>query len=320
MSGAAEYFRSELDGFAACGLRNQKLELVVVPALGANIVSLRSLASGREWMWRRPDPARLFANAWGDAFPGSPLRGAVECIPTIAVCTVAGRQLPDHGEAWTAVWELDEAALLEGEIRTSVRLPVSELEFTRSIRMEGTAVRFEYRVVNRGLRATACLWAFHPLLRIEADDRLELPESIVSLRAKVSRGFGEPGGRAVWEWPEVAPGLRLDRVGDGLPPNSFAKLFADFTECGVGWAALSGRAERLEFRFDPATIPYLGLWLTNGGWNDLTHLAIEPASAATDSLADAIATPLEPGGERAWRFEIHCLAKEASCGTCNSPA
>ncbi len=291
------------DGFAACGLRTEELELVVVPGLGAAIASLRSVRSGREWMWRPPGAGSLFANGWGDPFERSPLTGAVECVPTIAACRVAGRELPDHGEAWTASWEISESAFRDGCIRTSVRLPVSRLSFSRSIRLNGPVARFEYRIDNPAQEAVPYLWAFHPLFTVENGDRLELPTSIRCVRVGESRGYPGLAATGTWDWPAPRPGIRLDRVGCG-PEDSFVKMFARFIGPSSGWAALCRGAERLEFRFDPSEIPYLALWLTHGGWHGFTHLAIEPTSHMADSLAE-VRTNLLPGsGGRYWKFDI----------------
>ena len=300
----AEALISERDGFPAYGLRTEELELFVIPELGANVASLRSVRSGREWMWQRPDGLGLFANAGGDAFERSPLTGAVECVPTIVPCTVAGRALPDHGEAWTAAWEIDEADFRDRTIRTSVRLPVSQLEFSRSIRLDGPVARFEYRIGNPSPEPASYLWAFHPLFAVETGDRLELPDSIHCVRASVSQGYADIANSGVWNWPEPLPGVRLDRIGADGRPNSFAKFFADFSECADGYAALCCGAERLEFRFDPRQISAVGLWFTHGGWHGFTHLAIEPTSDMSDSLAEVRPHLLPPGSERCWQFEI----------------
>jgi hypothetical protein len=114
--------------------------------------------------------------------------------------------------------------------------------------------------------------------------------------------------------PTIAPCTVSDRA---LPdhgeawPASFAKLFAGFSACGDGWAALCRGDERLEFRFDPKEVQYLGLWFTNGGWHGFTHLAIEPAGSMAGSLAEDGSKLLPPSGEYCWRFEIGLSAKES---------
>jgi hypothetical protein len=233
-------------------------------------------------MWQRPDAVGLFPNALGDPFEQSPLTGAVECLPTIAPCAVPGRMLPDHGEAWTSAWELDEAAFRCGAIQTSVRLPISQLEFSRSIQLDGPVARFAYRIVNPSPQPASYLWAFHPLFAVGTGDRLELPASIQSVRAAASQGYPCLAETGEWKWPEPVPGFRLDAVGDGSRPDSFAKVFADYSECREGYAALCRGDERLEFRFDPKEVSGLGLWLrTAVGRASPTSRLSPPAIRAT---------------------------------------
>ena len=50
-------------------LSNEDVELAVVPELGAKIISLKDLRTGREWMWHPPGGLKLFRNLPGDDFP-----------------------------------------------------------------------------------------------------------------------------------------------------------------------------------------------------------------------------------------------------------
>src|ERR1700682_5913207 len=94
-------------GFGVFILGNQEVELAVVPELGARIISLKDLRTGREWLWRPAGGRELFRDGAGDSFENSPLAGLDECLPTIAPCCWQGRDLPDHGEVWAAAWTLD---------------------------------------------------------------------------------------------------------------------------------------------------------------------------------------------------------------------
>ena len=87
-------------GFGARILRSAVLEVVVVPDLGAKVVSLKNLCTGREWMYHPNNIHNLFQNKPNDDFAKSPLVGWDECLPTIAPCTWRGRSLPDHGEKY----------------------------------------------------------------------------------------------------------------------------------------------------------------------------------------------------------------------------
>src|ERR1041385_3849854 len=94
-------------GFEVFTLANNEIELGVVPELGGRIVSLKNLRTRREWLWHPLGGRKLFRNQAGDSFERSPLVGMDECLPTIAPCSWQQRNLPDHGELWTADWSVD---------------------------------------------------------------------------------------------------------------------------------------------------------------------------------------------------------------------
>lgn len=122
-------------GFETYWLNNGEVELAVVPDLGAKIISLKNLRTGREWMWHPSGGLKLFRNRPGGDFSQSPLVGADECLPTIAPCSRQGRELPDHGEVWSVPWEVDFGAAKNGIRKASVRLNISPFEFVRTLEL-----------------------------------------------------------------------------------------------------------------------------------------------------------------------------------------
>src|SRR5271168_38920 len=137
-------------GFEVYVLSNEYVELAVVPELGAKIISLKDLRTGREWMWHPSAPLKLFQNVPGDAFSQSPLAGADECLPTISPCIWRGRELPDHGEVWNLPWKTNPNALENGILKTSVQLKMSPFDFERAIELRGNEIHINYQLHNRG--------------------------------------------------------------------------------------------------------------------------------------------------------------------------
>lgn len=65
----------------------------------------------------------------------------------------------------------------------------------------------------------------------------------------------------------------------------------------------------MTFTWNTAECDTLGLWLTRGGWNGHHHLALEPATGAADSLADAVTQSKRPGllaphSSKGWRVQL----------------
>jgi galactose mutarotase-like enzyme len=270
-------------GFATYVLASSEVELAVVPELGARIVSLQDQRTGREWLWHPADGLKLFRNQPGDRFEAGPLVGVDECFPTIAPCRYQGRNLPDHGELWTAAWAVDHDAWEAGLLRTSASTEISPFDFSRTIELVGSEVRLQYQLTNRSATKENFLWALHPLLRLQAGDRLELPSST---RALLN---GEP-------WLD-----NLSVSGAGECAKVFAAPVAD------GFAAISNRTtgDRLEFEWSPTENNVLGVWLTRGGWHGHEHFALEPTNSDADTLSSAAASGrcgTLPGGQTiSWR-------------------
>lgn len=298
-------------GFAVVRLANAQVSVAVVPELGAKVVSLRSVENGREWLWRPPGSLRLFRNRPGDDFARSTLIGWDECIPTVSACRVGGRDVPDHGDAWSAAWELDAAALATGAIRTLLRLPGGPLEFSRTVSLEGSAVHLDYELANRGGEPEPFLWAMHPLLTLEEGDRIRLPRGVRSVRVSGLKNLDLPAG-GTWKWPEALPGVNLEAMELGKP-DAYAKLFAGPLQDGRAGIENVRTGARLEFRWQVEAMPYLGIWITRGGWNGFHHPALEPTNVPFGSLADALGYPqpelfVPAKGMRKWRVTLDVAA------------
>jgi len=255
-----------VQGFKAYVLTNGLVRITVVPELGARIISLKDLRTGREWLWHPDGAQKLFRNGARDGFESSPLAGIDECLPTIAPCSWQRRDLPDHGEVWAAAWSVDSNAWERALLRTRVRLAISPFEFERTIELRANEVRLSYQLKNRGAVEEFYLWAMHPLLRLQSGDELDLPAS--------TRGLLDD---ASWLY-----GLNSTR-----PNGNGEKIFA--SRLSEGRAAIKNPRTRdhLQFEWDAAENNTLGLWLNRGGWHGHHHFALEPANGEPDDLTAA---------------------------------
>ncbi len=278
-------------------------------ALGAKIISLKNLETGREWMWRPPGPLRLFRNDPGDAFDDSPLVGADECFPTISPCEWMGRSLPDHGEIWGIPCTVDEHAWDQGFIKTTAHCKTSPFIFERIVSLHDNEVRLDYRVKSLSRKKEIFLWALHPLLEVKAGDRIELPRNIESIRIESADGL--PGMRpgSIRPWPVPVAGVDLESIDFSMHEPSFVKFFAEPLNEGRAALANSRSGERLVFEFDTRRNGALGVWINRGGWHDYEHVALEPTNLACDSVADGSrrdprTISLSREGEKTWTIKL----------------
>jgi galactose mutarotase-like enzyme len=307
-----ESFTESEGAFEILGIRNEFVEIKVVPELGGRILSLRDRHSGREWM-DRPQCRALFRNAYGDDFTKGTFVGADECIPTVNPLQWKGRTLPDHGEVWSLGWNIDEEVLREGMIRTSVDLPVSPLTFSRTITLCGEKVQLDYEVTNRGEEEELFLWAHHPLYAIQPGDTLQLPASVREVLVTGAAGSVATLAGTRCAWPEPKPGIHLDEL--DLGGEGYVKCFAGPLQHGEASIVNRSTGAGLEMHWDAQHNPWLGIWLTRGAYMGFHHLAIEPTNGGGDALdalipdsssmnAGSAQAPLLPRQSRAWHLDI----------------
>jgi len=291
-------------------LENALIRAEVAPARGGKFISLWSKRTGTEWLL---PPLRRYDETSTDAgFELWDGGGFDECLPTVAPTATA----PDHGEAWRHAWDEEEFS------HNSVLLQTTALNgavtFARRAHLDRASLVLDYSVENRSDVTQSLLYCAHPLLRVEEGDLILLPPEVRSLviEGSVGNRLGQRGDRVAWPRPKAEEDLSIV----GLPDGSQAdKLFAGPLAHGSCALLRKSIDEGIEVTFDSRVLPHLGLWICRAAWPESGirkqyTVALEPASAPFDSLADAeraqMAWKLAPGERRVWTLcfrldEVH---------------
>lgn len=208
------------------------------------------------------------------------------------------------------------------------------------------AVRLEYRLTNLSPFPLRYLWSAHPLFDVRPGTRVLLPHG-VRVRTDWSKDgrLGPLGTEHAWPVARVTtPGGGAGSDGDtdgGTAPldvlpdataGSADKLYTMRlpTTPDAGWCALydpgagssgtsgtgdsqsAGGGEFVAFRFDPARVPYIGVWLNLGGWplsgEPCFNVALEPCTGYPDRLDLAVqrdeAATLPGSGVVEWTLRL----------------
>ena len=277
-------------------MQNGDIRTVILPELGGKIGSLVSRKTGREFFLQHPD--RPYRRArYADPMGEYDISGFDECLPTVSECPYpdppfAAAIMPDHGEVWSRPWKLEirgEELILEME---GVRLPYL---LRRKTRLAGPVMELDYEITNTGNRAFKYLWSAHPLLTVQAGAQIVLPPDVSEVLVDYSAGNRFAIGKSI-TWPHalLADGSSADLTTIRGPQQRTAdKLFTPRLSQGYCGVRFPGTGEAVFFRFDPQLVPYVGLWICQGGFPadgppEFT-LALEPCNGRPDSLARAIA-------------------------------
>lgn len=307
-------------GLSALAIESEVLRIVVVPELGAKIVSLFDKCGQREWLVgpvQQPKPI-----GYGMRFVDQDMSGWDESFPTIEPCKYPGdgkyfgRSLPDHGEVWAVPWRRENNP--PNTLTFSVQGTALPYKLLRTISFSAPDIlRLDYSVTNTGTEAINYLWAAHPQFVADDETRIVLPphvEKVLNVRAG-SRwgGVGE-----YYQWPQ---GIAADEKPYSLNQLGFAALhpcrkFYLPPEVQIDWAMLadygSGRALRLNWF--PMELPYLGIWIDEGVYSIAPVISLEPTTGFYDSLATASENGrvayLAPGEARHWSLSVQILGMD----------
>jgi galactose mutarotase-like enzyme len=306
---------TQVDGQRGIALQNDAVRVVVLPGVGAKIVSCADVRTGHEYVWRNPDRA-IVPPPYAAAFDQYDISGWDECFPGIGQCVYPegpwqGTVVPDHGELWTLPWHAEPQP--DG-VRLWVHGARFPYTFEKRIALTDDGFATFYRVHNPTAFPFTCVWSTHPLFVATPQTRVLLPEGV---RVRLEVSFTGRLGPLLAEhpWPRTR-----DRRGQEVDLSLFGpegqgeadKLYT--TPVAVGWAALHDGAsdQWLAFTFDPAEVPLVGYWANRGGWppdRPCFNLALEPCSGCPDRLDIAIPRgeyqTVPPEGDLAWRLDVH---------------
>jgi galactose mutarotase-like enzyme len=303
-------------GLTQLTLDNSRIHATVLPELGGKMSSLVRVATGREFL--RPAASQPVKPAvYGAVFGSRDANGFDECFPTIAACQYIGEYfgglaIPDHGELWSSRWQFE----IRGEelwlAATGRRLPFI---FRKRIRLEDETVAIQYELESVTDAPFHYLWSAHPLLRVDPGCRIILPTDVTDVLVESSRNqrLGNHGDSARWPRTSLADGSETDLSILGDPSRQTAdKLFTPRLSQGACGLYYPDSNESVSFHFNSAVVPYLGIWICEGGWPNPEDghytVALEPCTSPVDSLAEAVgrgdSAEIRPGTKRFWELRV----------------
>ncbi len=301
-------------GLEAWALESDMLRVVIVPELGAKIVSLLDKRAGHEWLVGPMRPPRLIE--YGAPFTEQDMSGWDEMMPTIEACTYPGpgayanRALPDHGEVWSLPWTRKESE--DNVLAFSVLGRALPYRFQRTARLiDSDTLQLDYQLSNLGTGPFHYLWAAHPQFTCDTETVIILPPEIQEVCSVLpGRPWGPAGTRLTWP-VAVAPdgnGFQLDHIGRASRHD--CRKFYLPPEVHADWAELRNprTATSLHLKWSHDSIPYLGIWIDEGMYNSVSVVALEPSNGYYDSLARAYsndrAKTIEGGTTHAWTLAV----------------
>jgi hypothetical protein len=272
-------------------MENERLQVTILPDVGAKIYDLVCKRTGRNFLWHNPriSPQMYaidsnFDNYW--------CGGWDEGFPTCDACDHGGEHYPNLGELRAVHWNVTSAEAVGGNavVELTVFGPISPVRARKTVILQSgqPVLAMRYEIENLGPLPLDFIWGTHPAINPSARMILRIPTKTGIVGQASHPSLGEPGQRYAWpivETPVGATDMSRTQAGDtGISCVHYA------TNLEAGWYAVEDEATGDGFllTFPVALCPYLWLWLTYGGWRGYHHVIVEPWTSYPVNLATAV--------------------------------
>ena len=277
----------EFKGSKAILLENSYLKAIILPSIGGKVAFLFSkekefelIFQNKEASYKKPtiyDDFGLYdAAGFDDAFP-SINKGKIK---------VGDKEIeyPDHGEIWSGDFSYE---LNDQKIELHFKSSILPYIYKKTISLNKKELLLEYEIQNIGSEDFPCIWAAHFLINCEENMEIYLPKGTKNvINVKDSDYLGNIG--TIHSYPNT---LDLDNKVYNLNkvfPKSYNKCEKYYTyenlEEGICGAYYPNKNITYNLKFDKNVFPYIGLWVTEGGFRGDYNCALEPANGFYDSI------------------------------------
>lgn len=281
-------------------LENEILRVVSLPYMGGKITSLFHKGNAFEAAAQKGENA--YQGSGKEAAVFSPERSGFACyayglddaFPNIDeedfVWNGKKRHYPDHGEIWSADFQILE----QGKDFLTLCWESTDFayRYEKSLRLAGNAIRMHYRISNTGKDALPAIWTWHGLMRYEEDMEILLPEGTERCRNVLANDMLKeadtvyPCKSMSYDFTKVPPAASGRAVKYYVEPEAARDGAAAFSPVCCGFFYPTSKMRCL-LRYDAEKLPYLGVWITAGGFLGDYNCALEPANGFYDSVSRA---------------------------------
>jgi len=277
----------EYKGLDAFKIENDILSIVVIPELGGKIASLIQKDKNFEFYFQNKKDT-FFKPQIYDDFSKFDASGFDDCFPSVDASSMIlnGRSVhyPDHGEIWSKSMSYEITC---EKLKLQCSSEILPYNYEKIISIKNNNIHIDYKIINSGSESFPCIWTMHGLLNCENGMEIHLPPGVKEIiNVQNSRLLGNPG--LVYSYPDA-----VLEDGTACRLNRISSKDADKTEkfyinemLSVGECGLYYPSKDLSYKiyFDKEQLPYLGIWISEGGFRGDYNLALEPSNGFYDKI------------------------------------
>ncbi len=280
----------QFKGLSAVKIENEKIKIIVIPELGGKIVSLIKKDKNFEIFFQNKNDIYLKPELYAD-FGEFDASGFDDCFPSVdsSIVNVNGVEIkyPDHGEIWSSPMKHE---ITDNALKLCCDSGILSYTYEKKVSLDGDLLCVDYKISNTGSEPFPCIWTMHGLMNCEEDMEIFFPEGTCSvINVQKSKIFGDEGNIYSFPAATLTDGsvYQLNKI-KSKNAEKTEKFYVNgdlsLGECGVYYPT-NDLSCRIYFEKDK--LPYLGLWITEGGFRGDYNFALEPSTGFYDSIGKA---------------------------------
>jgi len=271
-------------------LENNTISVVVLPELGGKIASFKYKKNDFELLFQNPKNRYLRAQVGSD-FSEYDASGFDDCFPNISQEEVLNNEklisYPDHGEIWST---LMEANVTLNRLELKMKSQILPYSFSKTLGLKDNRLIIHYKISNFGTEPIDCFYTMHCLVNCDEEMVLEFPKDTKYIvNVLESSRLGNEG--TIHPYPLTKS--HKDEIIDFRKVQAAAKVncekfyVANIMEEGKCRIDYPKQGIRFTLAYDPKKLPYLGFWVTEGGFRGDYNCAFEPSNGFYDGIGMA---------------------------------
>lgn len=294
-------------------MENDNIKLTLLPEIGFKIASMVYKPKEKE-IFFQPTNNLYKIPSYGDTFEIYDTSGCDDMIPTIDKCSYPiGKYkntiLSDHGESWSTSWN---AEIKNDKIIGSFDLKSLPLTFKKVIYFkDDNSINMDYTVKNNDDENIIFIWALHGLNAFDENTEILIPkENDRIINVHSSELLGDIGD--THSFPILKEkNIDLTKLNSYEDKKTYKYYFLEPFKTGT--VGLNYKDDNLTYliHFEPEKIPYVGIWITTGGFKGEYNVAIEPTNGFYDSLKIAYENnkfqTVNRNSEKSWSISLELL-------------
>ena len=276
-----------------------KLRAIYLPRYGGKLVSLKDFED-REWLAQDKN-TKYIAPRLGNSYVDCEVSGADDMFPTIDPCYWKGREYPCHGEVcrvghslkvYEEYLEMEYSSLALGYC---YKKAISEGN-------DGEIV-VKYTIKNTGKEDMPCFWALHMMFAAFEGGEIFVnsdTENTAEIMFDNTQKYGVRG--------DVITVSKEQLSSKALNGEAYKFYYLARLKKGICGYYDNVVKKGIALEYDSNKIPFLGIWMNNGGFKGMHSAAIEPCTLPFDTPIEAIkrghSQTLESGQKYSFEFKI----------------